>query len=184
VGGVLERLLRRLRRAGRAPGGHARQPTSGRAAAGAAAAGALLLLPPLLGAAPAAGSEPTGGSPGSSTFTVALLNEVDSFNPFNGIEASSYEMWALTYDLLVGYSMKDMSPVPSLAESWKTSEDGRTWTFHVRTGVSWSDGRPLTAHDVAYTFNRVLDGGPESVTWGSTSTRCPRSPRRTTRRWC
>ena len=49
-------------------------------------------------AAAADGEEPT-------TFTVALLNEVDSFNPFLGIEAESYEMWALAYDYLVGYSM-------------------------------------------------------------------------------
>ena len=46
------------------------------------------------------------------TFVVGLTNEVDSFNPFLGIEAASFEMWALTYDYLVGYSMKDMSPAP------------------------------------------------------------------------
>ena len=101
------------------------------------------------------------------TFTVALLNEVDSFNPFNGYEASSYEMWALTYDLMVGYSMKDMSPVPALAESWETSEDGRTWTFDIREGVSWSDGEPLTAGDIAYTYNRIIDGGPEAGNWST-----------------
>ena len=44
------------------------------------------------------------------TFIVGLTNEVDSFNPFLGIEAPSFEMWALTYDYLIGYSMKDMSP--------------------------------------------------------------------------
>ena len=53
----------------------------------------------------------------STTFTVAILNEVDSFNPFLGIEAESYEMWALTYDYMITYSMEDMSPEPGLAES-------------------------------------------------------------------
>ena len=38
-------------------------------------------------------------------------------------------MWALTYDYLVGYSMKDMSPEPGLATKWTTSPDGKTWTF-------------------------------------------------------
>ncbi len=171
-GGVLERLLGRLRGVGRTPGrvGHRRRRTAGRAAAGAAVAASLLLVPTLVAASPVAAGSGGGGSEspgGSTTFTMALLNEVDSFNPFLGIEATSYEMWALTYDLLVGYSMKDMSPVPALAESWDTSEDGRTWTFHVRTGVTWSDGQPLTARDVAYTYNRVLDGGPEAVTWES-----------------
>jgi peptide/nickel transport system substrate-binding protein len=101
------------------------------------------------------------------TFTVGLKNEVDSFNPFLGIEAPSYEMWALTYDYMVGYSMDDMSPVPALAESWETSEDGLTWTFKIREGVTWSDGQPFTAADIAYTYNRVLDGGPEATTWES-----------------
>ena len=56
------------------------------------------------------------------------MNEVDSFNPFNGYQATSYEMWALMYDYMVGYSMEDMSPAPALATSWETSDDGLTWT--------------------------------------------------------
>ena len=110
-----------------------------------AAAGCVAL--PALGPAPAAGRRPPAsaadeqGRPSPS----ALLNEVDSFNPFLGIEAPSYEMWALTYDYMVSYSMKDMSPEPGLATSWETSDDGLTWTFHIRDGVKWSDGEPLTA---------------------------------------
>ena len=105
---------------------------------------------------------------GKVTFTVGMTNEVDSFNPFLGIEAESYEMWALTYDYMIGYSMKNMSPQPTgLATSWDTSKDGKTWTFHIREGVKWSDGVPLTAKDIAYTYNRILDGGPEAATWSS-----------------
>jgi peptide/nickel transport system substrate-binding protein len=102
-----------------------------------------------------------------TTFTVALTSDVDSLNPFLGVEANSYEMWALTYDFLVNYSMKDMSPRPGLAKSWTTSSDGKTWTFHVRSGVTWSDGKPLTAADVAYTYNRVLHGTTESINWST-----------------
>ena len=101
------------------------------------------------------------------TFTVAMLNELDSLNPFVGIEAGSFEAWALTYDYLIGYSMEDMSPEPGLATSWETSDDGLTWTFDIRDDVVFSDGEPLTANDVAFTLNRVLDGGPEAATWGA-----------------
>jgi peptide/nickel transport system substrate-binding protein len=112
--------------------------------------------------------QPAAGTEEPVTFTVAFGNEVDSFNPFLGIEAESYEMWALMYDYLVGYSMKDMSPDTSgLAQAWDTSEDGLTWTFTLHDGITWSDGQPLTAKDVAYTYNRILDGGPERATWGS-----------------
>ncbi|MBO0845672.1 MAG: ABC transporter substrate-binding protein [Nocardioides sp.] len=99
-------------------------------------------------------------------FKVAMLGEgVDSLNPFLGIQAPSYEMWGLTYDYLTGYSMTDMSPTPSLATKWTTSPDGKTWTFTVRKGVTWSDGKPLTAADVAYTYNRVLHGTVEQSSW-------------------
>jgi peptide/nickel transport system substrate-binding protein len=118
------------------------------------------------GASSAAQAEPVAATSGT-TFTVGLLNNVDSFNPFLGIEAESYEMWALMYDYMIRYSDKDMSPEPGLATSWDTSNHGLTWTFHIRTGVTWSDGKPLTAADIAYTYNRILDGGPEASSWGS-----------------
>ena len=54
---------------------------------------------------------------GKLTFTVGIINDVDSLNPFIGILAETYEVWALMYDYLVGYSQKDFSPVPGLAES-------------------------------------------------------------------
>jgi peptide/nickel transport system substrate-binding protein len=114
----------------------------------------------VVGSAPAAADD-------KAVFTVAILNDVDSFNPFLGIEAESYEMWALMYDYMITYNMKTMAPEPGLATSWETSDDGLTWTFNIRTGVKWSDGKPLTAADIAYTYNRVLDGGPEASTWGS-----------------
>ena len=52
----------------------------------------------------------------------------------------------------------------------------------MRDDVTWSDGEPLTAEDVAYTFNRVLDGGPEAATWSSYLVGSSRSRRPTTRR--
>ena len=45
---------------------------------------------------------------------------------------------------------------PALAESWERSEDGLTWTFHLRNDVRWHDGEPFTAHDVDFTFNRII----------------------------
>ncbi len=50
----------------------------------------------------------------------------------------------------------DMEILPSLAESWEMSEDGRSYTFHLREGVTFSNGEELTASDVKYTFERLL----------------------------
>ena len=45
-------------------------------------------------------------------------------------------------------------PIPDLADSWETSPDGLTWTFHLHPGVHWQDGAPFTANDVAFTINQ------------------------------
>lgn len=51
---------------------------------------------------------------------------------------------------------KDLAPAPDLAESWTTASDGLSWTFKLRSGVKWSDGKPFTADDVAFTFNDIV----------------------------
>src|SRR5262245_44348825 len=62
---------------------------------------------------------------------------------------------------LVGDSLIDrdaaMNIVPRLAESWDWSDGGRILTFHLRPGVTFHDGRPLTSADVKYTYERVID---------------------------
>ncbi len=49
-----------------------------------------------------------------------------------------------------------LAPVPAVAERWETSADGLTWTFHLSPAARWSDGRPLTAPDVAVSWRRLL----------------------------
>ena len=48
-------------------------------------------------------------------------------------------------------------PIPVLAESWESDAGGSVWTFRLRKGVKWHDGRDFTAKDVVWTFKRVLD---------------------------
>jgi oligopeptide transport system substrate-binding protein len=50
-----------------------------------------------------------------------------------------------------------LNPLPTLAEFWEASRDGRTWTFTLRRGVKFHHGREVTAHDVVYSFARLLD---------------------------
>src|SRR5437867_5029258 len=51
---------------------------------------------------------------------------------------------------------KDLAPSPDLAESWTIAPDGLSWTFKLRSGVKWSDGKPFSADDVLFTFNDVV----------------------------
>ncbi|MCJ7624826.1 MAG: ABC transporter substrate-binding protein, partial [Anaerolineaceae bacterium] len=55
--------------------------------------------------------------------------------------------------------------VPYLAESWEISEDGLTYTFHLKDGIKFHDGTPFTAHDYAFTLNRAI--APETGSPGT-----------------
>lgn len=52
---------------------------------------------------------------------------------------------------------KDNQPQPALADRWDISTDGKTYTFYLRPGITWSDGTPITAHDFVYSWMRVID---------------------------
>ncbi len=81
----------------------------------------------------------------------------DNLNPFVGWETTSYTVFDLNYDSLVTYDKVTLEPVPNLAESWEISDDQKVWTFHIRQGVKWHDGEPLTARDVAFTYMFIKD---------------------------
>ena len=51
---------------------------------------------------------------------------------------------------------KDLTPAPDLASSWEAAPDGLSWTFKLRDDAKWSDGQPINADDVAFTFNDIV----------------------------
>jgi peptide/nickel transport system substrate-binding protein len=88
-------------------------------------------------------------------------------NPFQATASMDYVLIADVYDLLIEFGT-DLSPQPGLAESWQASTDGLTWTYKIRSDATWHDGQPVTAEDVAYTFNYIRNSqdpayrGPEA----------------------
>jgi peptide/nickel transport system substrate-binding protein len=122
-----------------------------------AAAAVLVVLIVGLTGATSAGAQGESGENEKLVFRIGSTNDIDGFNPFKIVEVPSYEVMGLTYDYLVDFSPKDASPVPGLADSWETSDDGLTWTFHLNKDARWHDGKPVTSEDVAYTFRRILD---------------------------
>ena len=85
---------------------------------------------------------------------IGTTGEIDSINPFVAFNSESYQAFVVEYPLLVQYST-DFEWEGDWAESWETSEDGLTWTFHLKPG-EWSDGTPLTAEDAVWTGETVL----------------------------
>jgi peptide/nickel transport system substrate-binding protein len=60
------------------------------------------------------------------------------------------------YESLLNYEGAAMTPKPGLAESWTISDDQKTYTFKLRQGVTWHDGKPFTADDVKYSIEKVV----------------------------
>jgi len=121
--------------------------------------------PAALSSSPAA-SDPASAAPspspaatsslGTRDYRIGISQDVDGVNPFSSWSSVSWESFRLGYDFLTWYDA-DYRPAPDVATSWETSEDGLTWTFHIRQGMKWQDGVPLTAGDVAFTYNLILD---------------------------
>jgi peptide/nickel transport system substrate-binding protein len=91
------------------------------------------------------------------TFTVGMTNDAITFNPMFMIETPEYSTADLIWETYLGWEQEDFDTKANLATDWEQSEDGLTWTFNVRDDIAWHDGQPLTAGDIAYTFNWILD---------------------------
>jgi len=81
-------------------------------------------------------------------------SKAETLDPASSL--SAYEYLGALYNRLVKLDEKGAVQA-DLAESWETSKDALTWTFHLRKGVTWHDGKPFTAKDVVYTFAHMLD---------------------------
>ncbi len=112
-------------------------------------------LPGAGGAATAHAAEETEKTQ-PKTLRVAITRGIDTLNPFIAVFATSTEINRLMYDFLTAYDPKDTHPVPGLAESWEVSADKLTWTYRIRKNAKWSDGQPVTAKDIAFTYNLML----------------------------
>jgi peptide/nickel transport system substrate-binding protein len=91
-------------------------------------------------------------------FRLGTTSNPDSMNPFVGFSALSYILWTETYPTLVQYDA-DYKITGDWADSWTTSSDGKVWTFKVKSNGSWSDGKPITAADAAFTGNLIIKYG-------------------------
>lgn len=97
----------------------------------------------------------TAGMPGGKLVHVTFTGP-KSFNNVVTQETSSSFITRMWNRGLVEVNPKDFSIVPALAKSWEQSDDKTEWIFHLREGLKFSDGHPLTAEDVVFTFNDVL----------------------------
>jgi peptide/nickel transport system substrate-binding protein len=94
---------------------------------------------------------------GGGTLTIASTSDIDNYDPhWNQL---------IAYEVLIGHNVfdyltkrdADMQIAPALAESWEISDDGTVYTFYLRPGAKFHNGRPLVADDVVFSFNRLVE---------------------------
>ena len=115
------------------------------------------------GAGQAAAAKPT-------VLTVGTNNTVDSLNPFESIYLLPTQIGRLMYDFLTNYDPKTQQPIPGLAASWQPTDNGLVWKYYLRHNAKWSDGQPVTAGDVAFTYNLIMHNPTAATANGSFTT--------------
>lgn len=88
---------------------------------------------------------------------VAQAADIIAMDPLIVTDSESTEVAELLFEGLVGWKPGTTDIEPRLATRWSVSEDGRTWTFHLRDHVAFHDGTPLDAAAVVFSFERLLD---------------------------
>lgn len=95
-------------------------------------------------------------TPAPSILRVGWKGAPDTLNPGMAFLTDAYTIFNLVYDTMYELEL-DNTFTMSLAEEVETSADGLVWTYTIRQGVTWHDGAPLTAHDIAFTYNFYHD---------------------------
>ena len=109
----------------------------------------------------AAGTDTTASAEATTTASGSDLNimletPVESLDPQQATDGTSFEVIADYTDGLMQMDA-DGQAVPALAESYDLSDDGLTYTFHIRDDANWSNGTPVTAADFVFAWQRAAD---------------------------
>jgi ABC-type transport system substrate-binding protein len=123
----------------------AAQPTTAAPAAGATSAAAPTAAPAVKQASAA------------NTLTFLWGSDTDRLDPPAMTAQEGFIATTAIYEGLVRYKSGSTDVEPALAEKWDVSDDGKTYTFHLRSGVQFHDGTPLTAEAVAFSFDRSIN---------------------------
>ena len=90
-----------------------------------------------------------------TTLVIAQGGDPGALNPAVTTSGNTHPVTDQIFNGLIGLD-EQLNPVPELAESWQIEDDGRTYRFALRHGVTWHDGKPFTSADVKFTFEQAL----------------------------
>lgn len=96
-------------------------------------------------------------APGAMVLHLAARDDIPTLDPVAGYDTASWAFEQMLFDTLVRYSDSGVDLVPDAATRWESSADARTFTFHLRPDIRFSNGRAVTSSDFKYEIERVLD---------------------------
>ena len=96
-------------------------------------------------------------------FVLGETNNPKTFNAMMATDSASTDITDRLFGFLVDFNNGTQQYGPGLAKSWEVAPDGVTWTFHLRRGAAFSDGHPITADDVRFSFDVVYDAALHPV---------------------
>ncbi len=114
------------------------------------------------------GEDTSGATPGG-TMRFARAEDSNNLDPVTNDGNVNIWIFMNVYDQLIRVAPDGAILEPGLAEKWEISEDGKTYTFHLRQGVKFSDGTPLKASDVLFSFVRAANDPAETWTFTLTA---------------
>ncbi|WP_396613885.1 ABC transporter substrate-binding protein (plasmid) [Haloferax sp. S1W] len=93
---------------------------------------------------------------GDSELSVIWPGGINNINPLGWLTIPDYDAVRMMYEPLTSVDDKARA-IGHVADSWETSDDGATYTWYIKEGITWHDGEPLTAEDVAFTFKTIKE---------------------------
>ena len=96
------------------------------------------------------------GTSQAVTLRIGWANKPDTLNPAYAFQSEAYTVFHLIYSTLTTQAA-DGTYVGVLAEDWSVSDDGLTWTYHLKEGFKWHNGQPLTAEQIAWAINAIMN---------------------------
>ncbi|MBI3966209.1 MAG: hypothetical protein HY329_11305, partial [Chloroflexi bacterium] len=106
-------------------------------------------------ASPPAAAPPATTARKGGTLVVGTASDPGQLNPGLTTASGTHLVTGNIYSGLLQFDEK-LEPQPNLAERWDVAPDGKRYTFYLRKGVKWHDGKPFTSADVKFSFEKVL----------------------------
>jgi len=92
-----------------------------------------------------------------NTLHMNNVNDPEYLDPTLASDTQSSNIIINLFEGIVDYDPKTLQPVPGVAKRWVISKDSKVYTFYLRKNAIWSDGKPVTAHDFVYAWQRLVN---------------------------